>query len=313
MSQDPEGVCSRLIPADVRRAVFAALADAITTAHRHAHDRWGFRLANDSLMLKVGPHEVLQLGRWERPFHIVVEHSLVPSALRLRPDLKFSSGRDYYGDVDTAGYYHSNPGSESCDMAFEAVGQAYPLLRESLAEVIRRAAAGRLNPSTRRAHSLGLVAHVALQAGLPLPQPAYVVLDGTTGLGASGPEGISSGAYGQGFGSVEESERVERAAVQHVKHKYESARWSVKSVEHESCGYDLRCTRGTEECHVEVKGTAGRERSFIITANEHETAKSDRRFRLALVTGALTAEPTSFEWIGCGSFGTAASAYGCGI
>jgi len=72
---------------------------------------------------------------------------------------------------------------------------------------------------------------------------------------------------------------------------YRREGWSVESVEQEQCSFDLRCTRGSELAHVEVKGVAGRERRFVITAGELRRAQQDEHFVLALVTSALSEQP----------------------
>ena len=93
---------------------------------------------------------------------------------------------------------------------------------------------------------------------------------------------------GTGFGRPETNRRVEAAAISFVVDWYEARGWRVKSVEGEKCGYDLLCTRGDAEEHVEVKGVQGREPSFIITAGEVRRAQSDPSFILCVVTAALT-------------------------
>lgn len=80
--------------------------------------------------------------------------------------------------------------------------------------------------------------------------------------------------------------RVEKAAVAEVTRRYEQAGWTVKTVETEKVGYDLHCTKGKNIEKAEVKGTSGREKQFIITANELAKA-SDSQFVLFLVTDAL--------------------------
>ena len=96
-------------------------------------------------------------------------------------------------------------------------------------------------------------------------------------------------ASGAGFGTAEQNRRVEETAVAVVSEAYRNEGWEVISVEHERCGFDLRCSRGTEEAHVEVKGVAGGERRFVITAGELRRAQEDHQFVLALVTRALSA------------------------
>lgn len=242
-------------------------------------------------MLKVGSHEVIQVVQSEYPFHMIVDGASVPEALRRRKGLLFSDGHEFGEPRD--GFYLTNPGSESCGMPLKSVRDFYPQLLPAHEAVILRAA-HRFNPSTIRAHSTSLVAFLAAETGKPLQQPNYVS-PGEPGIEAS----ASSEIYrGGGFGTTEDNKRVERAAVGIVTQRYKGDNWTVKSREHENCGYDLRCTRLAEERHVEVKGTAGSELRFIISENEYRTAQADPAFVLCLVTSALSADPQFHEWRG---------------
>jgi Domain of unknown function (DUF3883) len=112
----------------------------------------------------------------------------------------------------------------------------------------------------------------------------------------SGEVPISDRGKGGGFGSVETNRRVEKAAIEFVKRRYEQDGWSVQSVEAEKVGYDLRCARGDEQAHLEVKGTQGDDVCFIITAAELRNAMIDRRHLTCVVTAALTAAPKMFTY-----------------
>jgi hypothetical protein len=105
---------------------------------------------------------------------------------------------------------------------------------------------------------------------------------------------VSQRGGGGGFGSVETNRRVEKAAVEFVKRRYEQDGWTVRSVEAQKVGYDLRCDRGTEQAHVEVKGTQCDDVCFIITAAEVRNAMIDRRHLTCIVTAALAAAPKMF-------------------
>jgi hypothetical protein len=94
-----------------------------------------------------------------------------------------------------------------------------------------------------------------------------------------------------GFGSVETNRKVEKAAIEFVRSRYEQDGWTVTSVEAERVGYDLRCEKESEVQHVEVKGTQSEELCFIITAAEVRNAMIDRLHVTSLVTSALAAEP----------------------
>lgn len=105
LKNDPKEVCKKLIPKKYWRDVIEALGESIKLAHSNGHDRWGIRLTTDSIMLKVGQHEVLQLGNWDLPFHLIVDSGTVPLHLRSRTELYFSGKNDCYGNSNADGYY----------------------------------------------------------------------------------------------------------------------------------------------------------------------------------------------------------------
>jgi hypothetical protein len=113
-------------------------------------------------------------------------------------------------------------------------------------------------------------------------------------LAGEGP--VSKRGGGSGFGSVETNRRVEKAAIEFVKHRYEQDGWTVRSVEAQRVGYDLHCDRGNEQTHVEVKGTQSYDVCFIITAAEVRNAMIDRRHLTCVVTAALTPAPKMFMY-----------------
>jgi hypothetical protein len=92
---------------------------------------------------------------------------------------------------------------------------------------------------------------------------------------------------GARFGVAAANRLVERAAVRAVTEAYKSKGWAVKSRERLCLGYDLCCSAGKKEEHVEVKGIRGALCSFVITANEIEAAKCDPYFKLCAVTNAM--------------------------
>lgn len=169
----PEQVCRRLVPQQYWKDVMESLGASIKLADQYGPDRWGIRLADNDIMLKVGSHEVLQIGDWDLPFHLIVDKKSLPPQLRGHSKLRFSEESDSYGALSPIGFYRSNPGSESCDMPFEMIRQAYQELSPSHAEVISRAARKPKHPSTRSTHSAELVQFVADELGKTLPQPMY--------------------------------------------------------------------------------------------------------------------------------------------
>ncbi len=163
------------VPSQYWRTVLDVIGESIECAHRHGPDRWGVRVDN-SVMLKVGPHEVLQFGPWPRPCHIVVASELVNANDRANTELAFSGSSDWRGNAAQAGYYASQPGTEACDFGFAELERTYRKLRPAHFATIERAAAMRRHSSTARLHSTEFVDMVASQTGKQLPQPVY--LDG---------------------------------------------------------------------------------------------------------------------------------------
>lgn len=103
---------------------------------------------------------------------------------------------------------------------------------------------------------------------------------------------------GQGFGTPEENRAVEEAAVAFVVGEYERKGWRVTSRESDRIGYDLECTKGREELHVEVKGVSGEQWTFMFTSGELRKADEDPAFRLAAVRRANTPEAEMRQWTG---------------
>src|SRR6266480_393804 len=97
--------------------------------------------------------------------------------------------------------------------------------------------------------------------------------------------------HGAGFGTAVENRRVEKAAIKHVRDRLKRGGWQVQDVSREKPGYDLLCRRRDERFNLEVKGARGEAPHFIITTREHRLWRLDRRFRLAFVGNALTADP----------------------
>ncbi|MFO1436821.1 MAG: DUF3883 domain-containing protein [Verrucomicrobiaceae bacterium] len=92
--------------------------------------------------------------------------------------------------------------------------------------------------------------------------------------------------------------QIEQAAVAHVTAALTDEGWVVESVEAERCGYDLHCTQGDQERHVEVKGTQGEQPAFIITAQELRCADEDNAFELWVVVSVLADEPKAHRYSG---------------
>ncbi len=103
---------------------------------------------------------------------------------------------------------------------------------------------------------------------------------------------------GGGYGTTEENERVEQAAVRRVTRHYKDLGWEVRDVSAENWGYDLLCEKGAVKRHVEVKGASGRAEKFIITAHEAGVWESDSHYVLAIVRHALSKKSSVEEFVG---------------
>jgi len=95
---------------------------------------------------------------------------------------------------------------------------------------------------------------------------------------------------GAGFGNPEQNRVVEKAACLAVRTYFERLNYEVISRETEKLGYDFDAIRNGEKIHIEVKGISGSVLRFPITANEVDCARNDQKFRLAVVTEAVTSQ-----------------------
>lgn len=93
-----------------------------------------------------------------------------------------------------------------------------------------------------------------------------------------------------GFGTPEHRKKVEEAAERAIVERYKSKGFQERRVAHLNCGYDYVFTRKNTVHHVEVKGTSMAYERFFLTRNENDGRK-DSRWRLGMVTNALTARP----------------------
>ena len=183
MTQNPTR-CPEWIPTQYWREAFRAIVRSATFANQAGPNRWGLSLYEHSLMLKVGPHEVLQIidqprAKSKMPVHLIVDKDLIPSDLHPRAELSFTGDRDCYGTPGAIGYYRSNPGTEACNFEFSVLQETYDALYEAHVAVIRRAAGLRLNPATRRNHSSSFVSFLASETGHSLAQPAWMTIHET--------------------------------------------------------------------------------------------------------------------------------------
>ncbi|MFD3621749.1 DUF3883 domain-containing protein [Streptomyces sp. NPDC058676] len=109
------------------------------------------------------------------------------------------------------------------------------------------------------------------RAGIPIDpaQPEVVPLDKSPGFTADQVDGKKKPQRRRrGAGYISDPKKrtaIEKHAEDHAVAHYEDRGWTVERL---GKPYDLRCTRGTEERHVEVKGTTGAPTSVELTINE---------------------------------------------
>jgi hypothetical protein len=121
------------------------------------------------------------------------------------------------------------------------------------------------------------------------PERAKALLKRCSSQPLESKRALVRGGGGGGFGDAKTNPLVEKAAIRTVTQRLKHEGWQVTSVERESRGYDLLATRKRgAKLHVEVKGISGEAVQFIMTRNEVETAETDPRFRLMVVTRART-------------------------
>jgi hypothetical protein len=155
-------IVSGFVPRRYLRPLVEALAHSVRCADRENSAKWGLRLNQDSIMLKVGFVEVLQIGNgW---FHELVRRDLVPAALRSDRRLRFSDP-----------HYRNAPECEACDFALPSGLASYTVLLKAYEAAIAVAAQSRRHTTTLHDHSPGLIVFLATELGAELPQPAYLV------------------------------------------------------------------------------------------------------------------------------------------
>lgn len=145
-------IVQQLVPKRYLGATLKALANSIHVAHRTSPEKWGLRLNQTSIMLKVGFVEVMQIGNgW---FHELVVVGLVPRNVRKDPRLRFGNPP-----------YVNAPDCGSCDMAPQVVGEAYKRLRLAHESAIQVAARSRRHTTTTKDHSPGLIVYLSEYLG----------------------------------------------------------------------------------------------------------------------------------------------------
>lgn len=93
----------------------------------------------------------------------------------------------------------------------------------------------------------------------------------------------SASARPEGAATAAAKRAVELRAMDVVRGHFEGAEWTVEDV---SAGrpYDFVCTRGRDECHVEVKGLSSSAQRVTLTANEVAHAETCTHAALCVVS-----------------------------
>jgi len=96
----------------------------------------------------------------------------------------------------------------------------------------------------------------------------------------------------KGFGTAEHRKNVETAAEREVIRHFTNKGYDKSRVSHLPCGHDFVFSKGKQELHIEVKGTASDTPQFFLTRNEfNKGCMSNPAWQLAMVTSALSASP----------------------
>jgi hypothetical protein len=150
------------------RPILSVIAESISIADQAEPSKWGLRVNQRSLMLKVGFVEVLQAsGGW---FHFLVKRDLVPKKLTTDRRCAF----------DKKSPYKNAPGCISCDVKMSHASQIYRTLRSAHKAALRIAANSPRHTTTIKDHSPEFVRSLAQSLGVRMPQPSYYAVNATT-------------------------------------------------------------------------------------------------------------------------------------
>lgn len=88
---------------------------------------------------------------------------------------------------------------------------------------------------------------------------------------------------------TEMKREIEKIAVEIASSYYRENGYTVTSVEHENCGWDLTVFRASDckELHIEVKGTSRNEFHFFLSKNEYDKMMNDPKWRLFVAKNVL--------------------------
>lgn len=157
----------------IRSVCAAALADSLTAAHAAAPNGWGVTLSNALIRLNVGKIEVMSLyPDW---IHVILDSRSFPEVIRNRSDVELAFEHAPGGK----GFYRSVPVSVACEFPATAIGELFPLLKQSHASLIRAAADTPLNPAARVGYSPAVIKHLSAILRRHFEHPMYYSETGT--------------------------------------------------------------------------------------------------------------------------------------
>jgi len=275
-----------------KHAILSFLANAIIFANGLNPQNWNLNLDKNGgfVRLNVGQEYCIQIS--SRYVYILTLKEHVRKRLaETQLDLKFI-GYDGKKDVvmsdleNVPDMLTKVPGSVVCSIEHQNLASTLPYLEEANRKFIEYAIRStKLLPKMIGAHSKGFIDYLSQYCEKQIPNPSYPSEE------ESDYDLINEreGKFGGGFGNPETNRKVEQAAIAYVTDYYKKNGWSVKSIESEKRGFDLLCTKGEAQEHVEVKGVQGDFVSFIITNGEVKQVQTDKHFVLCVVTSALTA------------------------
>ena len=153
--------------ARIHSVCIATLADSITAAHAAAPNGWGVTLFNALIRLNVGKIEVISLHPdW---IQVILDSRSFPEELRNRSNVELT----FEHAPGHKGVLRSVPVSVACEFPANAIGELFPLLKQSHASLIRAAADTALNPAARVGYSPAVVEYLSAILGRHFEHPMY--------------------------------------------------------------------------------------------------------------------------------------------
>jgi hypothetical protein len=266
---DARQIIERLCATPEARRAWAQLVNqTIETASAVSDQSWEITLFRGLVRLNVGQVSVLEL--FPGVVGIYTEGNLRPLG---RPGIELVPWRKYLALPVP---------SQRWLVTHEALVVLPQALIDAHKRLTKTAAMAKARSPFRHAHSPGVVAYLDALPGVRRVSIVSSFTDWSESTAA--------------FGDPESNKLIERRAVDVVTRHQINDGWTVRPIEAKNLGYDLLCTRGSDELHVEVKGVGGECGRFIITNRELRVALSDQAFVLALVDRLGSDSPRLRMW-----------------